>query len=237
MFIQIKRFLKRLNKLEIKDWRILCLLMGGAFVLGQFMVYLNTGVMDLYLQKGGIFDVGFDFLWVGILISFVGRITVKLDRRRGYGGAPLTLILFGLLAGLLWWIQEVSDSQLIPHLFFLYAYTAPILLQYAFGMIAHRFISLRMDSYKFLGVFSWTLLGMIYGASKITQGHFDNLSVLMMALTCLGVLFALMKLLVWFLPVPSETFVKKSGGVQDAVESKLVACILCMAFLNRMVFT
>lgn len=233
MLIQFKRLLKKLQKVVIKDWRIFSLLMLGAFLQGAFLAFLNTGALSFYLEQKGLFDLGFDFLLVGILISFVGRWTVKLDRRMGYGGAPICALLFGILISLLFFME--SHTRIGVNLLFLYAYTVPLLLQVAFWMVASRFIPLRLDSYKFLGVFACESLGFLFAGWKMLSMTSSE-AVLYVSAGTLLLLFFVMKLLVWLLPVPSETFVKKSGGVQDTPEFKLVACILGVSFLFTLSF-
>lgn len=236
MLIQTKRLMKRLNKLKVREWRILSLLMLGAFFQGLFFVYLQIPTVEIFLQKKGLFDIGFDFLLVGIILSFVGRITVKLDRRFGYGGVPLCGALFCVLVGLLWATKSSDGNVWLVNALFIYLYTAPILIQKSFFMIARRFIPLRLDSYKFLGVLGCLFLGLIYGAGQISSIQGRHQTLFLMALMSLGALFVLMKILVLMLPVPSESFVKKSGGVQDPAELNLVACLLILSFLFMFCF-
>ncbi len=231
MLLRLKRLLKRFQKLKIQDWRVLSLLMLGSFLQGVFLVYLQIPTIEMFLAHQGLFDIGFDFLLIGILISFIGRITVKLDRRLGYGGVPLSGVLFFVLAGLLWAASSLGVNALFTNSLFIYLYTAPILLQTAFWMIAHRFIPLKLDSYKFIGVLGCSFLGLIYASGQISSIQGRHQTLFTLALIALSALVAVMKVLVWFLPVPNETFVKKSGGVQNHSELKLVAGILSASFL------
>ncbi len=231
MFIEIKRLLKRLEKIDVKHWRNLILLMLGAFFWGMFLTHLNIASVQLLLQKKGLFDVGFLFICIGVLTSFIGRLTVKLDRRKGYGGVPLSAGLFVVLLALLWMMD--SAPKCVGQFLFVYQYVAPVILQVSFWMIAGRFISLRLDSFKFVGIFACEWLGFLYAGCGLLSATETVQELLVWSLCFLGALILIMKGLVFLSPVPGETFVRKSGGVQDNTESKLVSCI----FLMTLIFT
>ena len=101
MKIKWSRLWARMKKISLPDWRVLSLLVMGAFLQGIAFVYLDVGTIALFLQNHGIFHVGIDFICLALLLPFVGSLTVKLDRRNGYGGAPLTAFLTLILVGLL----------------------------------------------------------------------------------------------------------------------------------------
>ena len=99
--IDIHQTLKKAGRLDFSDWRRLLLLSLGAFLLGASLTFLDVGTLGLFVQKNTFYAVGIDFLLIALCLVWTGSVTVKLDRRHGYGGVPLTgfltLLLFGLL--------------------------------------------------------------------------------------------------------------------------------------------
>ena len=231
MQIKWTRLITRLKKIPLSDWRVLFLLVCGAFFQGMASVYLDVGTLALFLKNHGLFSVGFDFLCLGVLLSFLGRWTVKLDRRHGFGGVPLTGALIVFLIGLLTLIRQYGPNQFLIQTLFIYRYIAFVLTSVVFWSIATRFIVLRFNSFKFLGVLTAQLLGFLIGGLALWRPDTSAMGHLNGAVFWLILLCVVLKILVWLLPMPSETFVRKSGGVQDASENKMVVCILWMAFL------
>ncbi len=231
MKIKWSRLWARIRKISLPDWRVLLLLVIGAFLQGISFVYLDVGTSALFLQNHGIFYVGIDFLFMAPLLPFIGSLTVKLDRRNGYGGAPLTALLTLILVGILALINTFGVQSVFIQALFVYKYVAMILFSTIFWTIAHRFILLRFNSFKFLGVMGAELLGLFIGGAVLAHPNSHALAHLNGAVGWLTGLFLILKILVWLLPMSTETFVRKSGGVQDASENKMVGCILCLSFL------
>ena len=231
MKIKWSRLWTRVKKISLTDWRVLSLLVIGAFLQGIAFVYLDVGTIALFLQNHGIFHVGIDFICLACLLPFVGSLTVKLDRRNGYGGAPLTAFLTLLLVGILWLINRYGPAFILIQTLFIYRYIAMILISAAFWTIAHRFIVLRFNSFKFLGVLAAELLGIMIGGIVLAHPNSHALAHLNGAVGWLTGLFLVLKILVWLLPVASETFVRKSGGVQGSSGNKMIVSILWLTFL------
>lgn len=231
MKIKWSRLWARIRKISFTDWRVLSLLVIGAFLQGMGFVYLDVGTIDFFLQNHGIFHVGIDFICLAILLPFIGSFTVKLDRRNGYGGAPSTALLTLLLVVGLILVNQYGPVSILVQAFFIYRYAAIILISAIFWTIAHRFIVLRFNSFKFLGVLGAELLGISIGGVVLAHPNSHALAHLNGAVGWFTGLFLILKILVWLLPMPSETFIKKSGGVQDNSENKMIVSILCTAFL------
>lgn len=231
MQIKWNRLLTRLKKISLPDWRVLLLLVLGAFFQAMASVYLDVGSVALFLKNHGLFSLGFDFLCLGVILSFVGRLTVKLDRRHGFGGVPLTgALVLGLIA-LLVGIRQYGANQFLIQTLLIYRYIVFVLTSVIFWSIATRFIVLRFNSFKFLGVLAAQLLGFWVGGLALWRPNTSAIGHLNGAVLWLILLYVILKILVWLLPVPSETFVRKSGGVQGPAENKMVICILWMSFL------
>ena len=128
MKIKWSRLWARIRKISLPDWRVLSLLVIGAFLQGISFVYLDVGTSALFLQNHGIFYVGIDFLFMAPLLPFIGSLTVKLDRRNGYGGAPLTALLTLILVGILALINTFGVQSVFIQALFVYKYVAMILI-------------------------------------------------------------------------------------------------------------
>lgn len=231
MQIKWTRLMTRVKKISLSDWRVIFLLVFGAFFQAMASVYLDVGATALFLKNHGLLSLGFDFICLGGLLTLVGRLTVKLDRRHGFGGVPLTgALILGLIA-LLSCIRSYGGNQFFIQTLMIYRYVVFILTTVIFWSIATRFIVLRFNSFKFLGVLSAQLLGFWIGGLALWRPQTSAIGHLNGAVLWLILFFVILKVLVWLLPMPSETFVRKSGGVQDVSENKLIVCILWMSFL------
>ena len=111
------------------------LLVLGAFFQAMASVYLDVGSVALFLKNHGLFSLGFDFLCLGVILSFVGRLTVKLDRRHGFGGVPLTgALVLGLIA-LLVGIRQYGPNQFLIQTLLIYRYIVFVLTSVIFWSI------------------------------------------------------------------------------------------------------
>ena len=228
--IDIRQALKKAGRLDLSVWRRLALLVAGAFLLGMTTTFLEVGTLGLFIQKNTFYALGVDFLIVALCLVWVGSVTVKLDRRHGYGGVPLTAFLTILLFALVKTVELFPNSVIPANILFVYKYLMPVVVAMAFWTIAGRFIVLKLNSLKYMGILSASLLGVCFGG-LILSGQKDAGKTLMWALFGFIGLTLIMKVLVWLLPQPSETFVRKTGGVQDISEQKMIDCILMLAFI------
>ena len=228
--IDFRQAFRKARRLDLSDWRRLVLLSLGAFLLGMSSTFLDVGAVSLFLQKNTFYAIGFYFLMIGLCLVWVGSITVKLDRRHGYGGVPLTLFLTLILFGLLKLINAFPESVIPVNILFGFKYILPVLVAMSFWTISSRFIVLKLSSLKYLGVLSASLLGIFFSGWILSDSSWTSDKALMVSVWGFVSLAVLMKVLVWLLPQPSETFVRKTGGVQDSSERKMIDCILMLAF-------
>ncbi len=226
--INIRQTLKKAGRLDFSDWRHLVLLSIGSFLLGLSTVFLDVGTLGAFIQKNTSYALGIDFLLLALCLTWVGSITVKLDRRHGYGGVPLTAFLTFLLFALLKLIEFYPTSVIPVNLLFIFKYVMPVLVAFSFWTIASRFIVLKLSSLKYMGILGASLLGVFVGGASLSQESPDD--ILMSAIFGFIALTIVLKILVWLLPQPIETFVRKTGGVQDISERKMIDCILMLAF-------
>lgn len=227
--IDMRQTLKKASRLDLSDWRRLVLLSLGAFLLGMSSTFLDIGAVGLFLQKNTFYAIGFDFLIIAICLIWVGSITVKLDRRHGYGGVPLTAFLTLTLFLLLKTVEIFPESVIPVNILFGFKYILPVLVSFSFWTIASRFIILKLVSLKYMGILAASLLGVGFGGCFFLHEGTPEKALMASAFGFLS-LTIVMKILVWLLPQPSETFVRKTGGVQDSSESKMIDCILMLAF-------
>ena len=228
--IDMRQVLRKASRLDLSIWRRLMLLSLGAFLLGMATTFLDVGVVSLFLQKNTFYAIGFDFLMMALCLVFIGSITVKLDRRHGYGGVPLTAFLTLILFALLKLIQMYPDSVIPVNLLFIYKYLMPILVAMSFWTIASRFIILKLSSLKYMSALGISLLGISFGGWLLSGNSWGTDKALTASILAFAALTVVMKILVWLLPQPTETFVRKTGGVQDSSERKMIDCILMLAF-------
>ena len=228
--IDMHQALKKASRLDFSIWRRLSLLSLGAFLLGMATTFLEVGIVSQFIQKNTFHALGLDFLIVGICSVFVGSIIVKLDRRHGYGGVPLTAFLTLVLFGLLKAVENFSDSVVPENALMIYKYLMPVMIAMSFWTIAGRFILLKLSSLKYMGVLGASLFGFFFSGYLLSHSDWTAPEILQYAIYLFIVLTVVMKILVWLLPQPSETFVRKSGGVQDSSEQKMIDCILALAF-------
>ena len=95
--IDIHQAFKKAKKLDFSAWRRLVLLSLGAALLGAGWVCLDIASISFLLENKLQYTIGFNFLIIAILLSFIGSISTKLDRRHGYVGVPLCAFLLLLL--------------------------------------------------------------------------------------------------------------------------------------------
>ena len=228
--IDFRQALKKAYRLDLSIWRRLALLSLGAFLLGIATTFLDVGVVSLFIQRKTMYALGIDFLAVAICLVWVGSITVKLDRRHGYGGVPLIALLTIILFGLLKLVQIYPHSVIPTNLLFIYKYLMPVLVAMSFWTITSRFVALKLNSLKYMGILGASLSGYFFGGYLLSVTHWSLEKTFVYAIWFFAALTIVMKILVWLLPQPSETFVRKSGGVQDSSEQKMIDCILMLGF-------
>ena len=228
--IDMHQVIKKAARLDLSDWRRLILLALGAFLLGMATTFLDVGIVSLFLRKGIFYAIGIDFLAVALCLVWVGSITVKLDRRNGYGGVPLTTFLTFLLL-VIWKCTNVFPSSVLPvNALFIYKYILPVIVSVSFWTIAGRFVILKFSSLKYLGLLAFTFIGFFMGGGFLSKSNLASEETILISVFCLLGVVAVMKILVWLSPQPDETFIRKTGGVQDLSEQKMIDCILVMAF-------
>ena len=103
---------------------------------------------------------------------------------------------------------------------FIYKYILPVIVSVSFWTIAGRFVILKFSSLKYLGLLSFTFIGFFMGGGFLSKSNLASEETILISVFCLLGVVAVMKILVWLSPQPDETFIRKTGGVQDLSEQK-----------------
>ncbi|MDD3669624.1 MAG: hypothetical protein PHX68_05070, partial [Alphaproteobacteria bacterium] len=230
----MQNLLMRLARQTSSDWLTGWLLALGAFVSSVGMTAWDIGAVGLLIERASLFSIGMDFLVVAVLGAIIGRRTWMLERRKGYGAllwigvsaAVAALLLGGLAAG--------ESGPLLVNAVFASKYPISMLVFLSFWSVAGRFVSFRMDSIKFIGLFCIALLGLFAGGALPESWGVSPAGMLVVGCLSFCAAWFIVRGLTILEPVPAETFTKKSGGVQDGIEKKVVACILALSFVYMM---
>ncbi len=217
----------RLKRLKWSDIRRLVVLCFTASVCAASVTGFDIGATSLLLETRDIVSIGFNYLLVAILSVFIGSISLRLERRRGYGAARTGAIAALVLMGLYGWFQSTGSLAAVD-LMFVAKYGILFVMNVAFWSLAERYTKLTLSSLKFLGVFCFETIGIGLG-SWIAQ-NISSIETIRTSIIGLLISVLLFKVLGWLNAVPKETFIKKIGGVQDKAEKIIVDVILAISF-------
>lgn len=218
----------RLQNLNTIGVGALLLLMFGAAVKACFLTFLDIGVIGAYLANFDRVYLAFDLMCAAVFIAAAGYYALLFDRRQGYGCIPVLSLCGIFFIGLIFAAHENHLWAL--RFLFITKYGFFALLTASFWAVVSRFIPIRLDSIKLLSVLVAQLLG--YFAAGAISALFIKAP--LVSLTVGVFLFLafliVLKILVDLNPVPSETFIQKQGGAQDAPGQKLVYYIFGLSF-------
>ncbi len=220
-----------LRMLTISGYQFgMLLLTGFLFVIQAIaMGFLDIGSWSLYLANRGFLNISLDFLCVSVLMSWTGYQTLVLTRRKGYGSVFITGILILILTGLIF--GAVSSDPVFFDFLLIGRYVLFMLLPVCFWTVVNRFISLRLDSLKFIFVLCAELLGFSLAGFIVLLTGISPTAILIWSLFLFLGSFAGLALLSILNKIPPETFVQKTGEVQDWTEQKMVYGIFVVSFL------
>ena len=225
----VNRTVARFKKLQKTDYILLFLLCMVALTGGVAIALSDIGLTNLFLKNQGLLSIGFDYLWVALFMMGIGRYVLILERRKGYGSAfylfIACIILWFLLGGV-----RTEYQEIIANLLFIYKYGLIFLIMHACWAISTRLIKVDFNSLRYAGVMVVQFCGYVV-AGKIALSFQYNPLELLWGSFLATVLFTItVKLFSDIVSIPNETFVPKTGGVQDTTEQNLVNCILGLAF-------
>ncbi len=225
----VRPLLVKATRLSTLWWQIILLLMLGVVFKSMALALWDVGSVSLFLSQKLFFHIGIDFMGAAVVLVGVGFYSWVVERQKGYSSAG-TVALCVLVTTIFLFLYEKTHLSVVVDIFFILKYVFWLLLTTAFWSVAARFISFRFDSLKFVVVFCAELVGFGLGGLLSTSSLLSSVGSLLAALFCLMGLTLSLKLLSRLAPIPKETFVKKTDGIQDVFERPLVLGVLTLAF-------
>lgn len=228
---RIRRTLEKILTFSSEELLLLTLLGVLAFLQGMAGTWADVLASGLYLGTYGRIDLAFEFVWGGFLLMPAGLLLLKTEHRFGEGYpwflGGLFLGLAGLLAGFYQGMAWPID------VFFGLKFALQVLLLGGFWALASRFMTLTLDSKRFLGIVLLDLIGRIFGgfsAGSIAFIDGFDLFWLILIMTVFG-MFLLSGWILSFQKETPEVRPTRNGGVQEPSQMKLVYLIYSAAFL------
>ncbi len=225
----IKSLVSKTLTMPLTQLFLLLGLMGAAFIKSSGLAFLDAVVMTSYLTELGLTYLPFDYIMASFILSGVGAYGLIFIRRHGYGTVPVCALALLALSGLSLWMQ--SPDFYVLNLMFLFNVGAFGLFNAAFWSVAGRFIPIQLESRKFIAVLCADLMGFAVSGAVLSFGMQTILDAMISTLILMILFVASLKILTYLSPIPSETFVQKTGGAQDVAGLKLVRGLLGYAFL------
>ena len=226
----IRSLTSKTINMPLKQIGILLLIMMTAFVKSAGLVLLDVGTIDLYLTRLGANYLSADFIWASFVLMGAGYYALLFERRHGYGSVPLGACVLLGLTGLI--CLAPLSSVGVLNMLFLLNIGAFVFFNAIFWSVVTRFISLNLQSRKFISVLSSELAGFGIMGFVLNLGHWQGISVLALSVIVMTLFLGLIWWLVILNPIPSETFIHKSLGSQDTSGRKLEGYLFVYSFLS-----
>lgn len=225
----IKSLISKTINMPLSAFGLLLTVMMTALIKSTLLAFLNIGTFSLYLNELGVTYLAFMFIGGSGVLAVAGYYKLLFERRHGYGSVPLCAGLLLILTGLTVLMNEPQIWSLNTLLLFTGA--AMVLLNASFWAVAARFVPMKLESRKFVAVCCADLLGYAVAGWSAVSLTWDSVYFLIGALIIMTAFVALLKFLVYLNPVPSETFIQKSGGASDSAGKRLVQYLFSYDFL------
>lgn len=229
MRAKIRQLMVKAERLPGLWWRILSLLILGVMCKSMALAFWDIGAAAELITTNRFFHIGIDFLGAALSLALVGGWIWRWERQKGYHAVAVTAGCVCMAALLL----VGADTGLLPiatDLLFIAKYVFWGILTALFWAVAGRFLALRFDSLKFAAVFYAELIGFAAAGGITLMAGLSPKGALIAALFCLMGLLVVFKGLMMSVPMPKETFVKKTDGIRDVFERPLVMGILTLSF-------
>ncbi|MDY6407367.1 MAG: HEAT repeat domain-containing protein [Pseudomonadota bacterium] len=222
---------QKASRLPQSKVRILALLTIGIFLKTFAFVLWDIGAVSILIADKGLFLMGIDFIGVSLLVMLVGFSLWRMERRKGRGcvfwclccllAATISLVLgeWGYIIG-------------FTHMAFILKYVFFFVLSVAFWSVAKRFVNENFSSLKFLSLFCLDFMGFMLAGGISLAGILSPIGLMVAALFCLIGLTLVFITIFDIAPLPAETFVRNTDGIQDVFERPLVWDILILSFLG-----
>ena len=227
----IKQAILKARRISADKARILFLLTIGVILKTAAVVFWDIGAAALLIEKDRIFALGMDLILAGILIGLIGFRIWRLDRQKGRGAVGLCAgcVLCMSLALLL---MAQTGADWMADILFLMKYPLWLILTTAYWAVVRRFVAVRFDSLKFLGLFCCELIGFgLAGLTAVVSAAAPD-GLMIAALFSVVALTLVLRTVFDLAPQPAEAFVRKTDGIQDVFERPLLWDIFILFFLG-----
>ena len=233
MIEKLMSVLQKARRLSPFWWRMLILLTVGVFLKTLAIICWDVAATALLIERQRLYAMGADFIGASVLVSLIGFALWKLERRKGYGVVRLSGGCVAV-ATMALWLFHTTDFVFIPDILFILKYVFYSVLSVAFWAVAKRFVTERFTSLKFLALFCAELLSFAFVGSLIVLSPMVPETALTVALFAMIALTVVFKTIAQLAPVPVETFIRKTDGIQDVFERPLVVDIFILSFLGAL---
>ena len=217
----------RLKRLKWHDIFCLTILSITACLLALTLSCLDMSTTSLLLQDQGLLGIGINYLFAAVIWIIIAYFARKIDRQKGYGAAAMGFIMSVI------WLGLASAYRFMPKPFvyqalFVAKYSSIFLFNVSFWALAVRFVKASMGSLKYLGIFSFELLGLflggLLGQTLSSETLFYGATIGLVICCCFFKGLGLLS------PLSREVFIKKVGGVQDLSQKIIMDTILALSF-------
>ncbi len=229
-----KKFFIRVSQLPAFNIGLLMCLTFFAFLKSVMLVFADIGSVQLYLTKTGHLSIGIDFIFVSVLLSFIGWKTRNLFKYQGYGGFCLITLFIALLTGLV--MATAYQWPGVYDCLFVVKYAYFYLINAVFWSLTTRFVPLDRRSLKNLFLISAEAGGYFCGGLFVYVAPVGAYSLLYYAMALLMVLYTGIYLLTQMMPVLPERFSRSSGEAQDFTAKRLTRSVLVFSFFTLTAF-
>lgn len=227
----IRRFFEKLLSVPAEQMKLFSLLALASFLQSLQMVFLDAVSSGVYLGTYGVIDLAFTFVWGGMLLIIAGFWIASLEHQFGAGFIGFLGTAFVVQVLLLWGYENGIKVSVDIAFGIKFAYR--LILFAGFWALALRFLTLDLQSKRFLGVVLFDFLGVVTGG-LIVWTLLPVWGISFFWFVSVGLLFALMGVcsrLLSFQKQAPEILPKKNGGVREPTQLKLMYLIFGVAFV------
>lgn len=228
--LYLKNKMKRLSPFW---WRVLILLTLGVLLKGWIIIGWDVAATSLLIDHNNLHALGANFIGGALLLSLFGVSIWKLDRQKGNAATFLTGVCL-LLASSSLTLWEFTGNKTIINFIFILKYVFYFVWTLSFWAISRRFVKEQFTSLKFLSLFCLELFSFSLAGILIITLSLNPMTILISSVFAIIGLMLVFKTLTDMSPVPKDSFIKKTDGMQDVFERPLVLGILALSFFGML---
>ena len=227
----LKQALAKARRIPADKARILFLLTAGVFLKTMAATFWDIGAAALLIEKDRIFALGMDLILAGLVTGCIGFRLWRLDRQKGRGAVGLSAGCV-LVMSIALMLYAVTAEAWGADILFLMKYPLLLILTTVYWAVVRRFVSIRFDSLKFLGLFCCELVAFGTAGLMSVLISISPMGLMIAALFLTIGLALVLKTIFDLAPLSAEVFVRKTDGIQDVFERPLLWDILILFFLG-----